>query len=193
MKRMNIFRIEITILFIIILIPLFSGCQAKRQISKSDNSKIENKTNADFVSDSTSVNKTNVIDMKIWDNYYRLISEYEKKRNFEISQTEYDTDKPVDKETGKPPVKKETNASFNENEVKKEDQYSELYNLISHQTAAVDSLKNVLKDQSNYDVKITDESKIKESKIFDWMNIKTITVIFIIIALVVFIIIKIKK
>jgi len=181
------------ILFSILMIFPFFGCQLRKSISKSDSLKFENKTKSDVSLDSVSVKKRNTNNLQYWENFHQQVNEYNKKSNLEILEIEYDTEKPIDKCTGRPPIKKEINSKLIENEIKKDSQYTELHQLYLCQNEVIDSLRKVLEDKSDYNIKIENESQIKEIKSSDWVRTEIITMMLIIAILFIIVVIKFKK
>jgi len=155
MKRM--FRRFLVVVTLLFLFWLFTSCRS----SKSDKTNIEHKGTSQQKND-IEAKRQQELRNEIEKIVHKALSE-----NMNISQkeTEYDTDKPVNTETGKPPVKKERETFFQQ---KKEEQTK-----TTEQTSTKQVNTETLTDKTiadyNFEYNNTTESDINtqnESDIF---------------------------
>lgn len=97
MKRL--FRNVLTVIVLVLIFWLFTSCRS----SKSDNMDLHHKGTVQRQNDINTVEEQLLL-AEIEKIVHRALSE---QMNVTQRETEYDTDKPVNSETGKPPVKKE--------------------------------------------------------------------------------------
>jgi hypothetical protein len=175
-------------LFILLLLPM--SCKTQKDTSSKTDLKIENKTNADVELQSSEVKTENSSkDVEEKANHLKS-SEFDGIRTIEENEIEYDTSKPIDPVTGKPPVKKERNKKTTEEGKKKDLKKDESSLYASQNNLSIDSTGVSLKDNSDYNIKESNKTEERESlkvdkvKILDFTTITVIVIVIVILILI---------
>ncbi|GHT04219.1 hypothetical protein AGMMS49525_10330 [Bacteroidia bacterium] len=151
--------------YIICILMCFAlvGCRTQKQSSEKSTIQLEDKTKSNItVNNSQVVDRSSDFNTSIESSVSRWL-ETNLKKNTEVSTTTYDTDKPILPETGKPPVKSETNTKTSTEISNIEQQYTYILERQQELIREVDSIRNVVKDLSDYNVKLKTQLEEKKS------------------------------
>ena len=159
-------------LLTISMIWLLSSCTSQRESVIKSDVKIDDNTKANISSEQLESSTKSCYDSISKVKISSFIENYIKEVNANMSKIEYDTEKPVDVTTGKPPIKSETLIDFSMSEQKLKKEIEELTGTIVRQRQENDSLRIVNKDLSEYNIKIRDklESTEKVYRLSFWDN-----------------------
>ena len=165
-------KTNITITLLILFVLLLVGCTSQRKSVIKSDVKIEDNTKANITSEQLESSTKNYYDSLSKVKISSFIENYIKEVNANMSKIEYDTEKPVDVTTGKPPIKSETLIDFSMSEQRLKKEIEELTGTIVRKQQENDSLRIVNKDLSEYNIKIQDklESTEKIYRLSFWDN-----------------------
>lgn len=140
--------------FILFLFTLFAfGCKAPQKVATEN--KVKEQKN---ISNDISTVETSSIDEAVQRAVEKLKSG---KYGIVINHTEYDTDKPTDEATGKPPVKSDTKATISAEEETKETDNTKT----DRQSSTSSEIQDKTKDKSKIDIGEKTKSERQYSQI----------------------------
>ena len=166
-----------TIYILLLLSAILGGCRAPKNITTNT----ELKEQKD-IENNVSLIEASTIDQAIDRAMQKFFNE---KLNINISHKGYDTEKPADPETGKPPLKEETNISLSKetNEATAE----------TVKTEITETTASQFEDKSTDKSKVDSSEKTKtETRLATWQKVLIVIGLVSVIGFIIFIVLKIK-
>jgi len=146
------------------LLSSLISCSTQRNSTLSTNTTIDDNVKKD-TSHEEFERRVKISSDSISEVKFRLyVESYEKNINANINKREYDTDKPIDPTTGKPPLKSETNIDYTSTEQRHKKEVEALKSVIVSKDITIDSLTVINKEQSEQITKFKEQLELTETK-----------------------------
>ena len=167
-----------TIYLLFLLSVILTGCRTpKTLITDSEFKEQKN------IENNISVQESSKIDETIEQAVQKFFDE---KVNINVNTTIYDTDKPADPETGRHPVKEETNINFNK---ETKETIAEIVNTETIETTVIQ-----LEDKSIDKSKVNSSEKTEtRTGLATWQKVLIVVGLIAVIGLILFVVLRIKR